>query len=46
MMVIDSVEEIAPGVVEVEEYIVDAGNISGESLGGSAAAMPGATEEE
>lgn len=46
MMVVDTIEEVAPGVVEVDEYIVEAGNISGESLAKSAPGMPGGPEEE
>jgi hypothetical protein len=46
MMVIDTVEEIAPGVVEVDEYVVEAGNRPSEQLGGAPPAMPGGSEEE
>lgn len=45
MMVVDTVREIAPGVVEVDEYIVQA-NRPGEQLGGAAREMPGGAEEE
>jgi len=45
VMVIDTVEEIAPGVVEIDEYIVEAGN-SGGQMGAAAPRMPGGAEEE
>jgi hypothetical protein len=45
MMVVDSVQEIAPGVVEVDEYIVEA-NRPSEQLGGPAPKMRGGAEVE
>jgi hypothetical protein len=39
MMVIDTVQEIAPGIVEVDEYVV-------ESAGGGAMQQGGGSEPE
>lgn len=46
MLVIDTVQEIAPGVVEVDEYIVEAGNRPADPFGGAAPQIPGSAEEE
>jgi hypothetical protein len=46
VMVIDTVEKIVPGVVEVDEYIVQADDHTGEELSGAAPGMPAGIEEE
>jgi hypothetical protein len=34
-MVVDTVREIAPGIIEVDEYVVEAGGGVGQQGGGS-----------